>query len=503
MSPSLSSPDKYSAFWPACRQEGLDPESIFVHTKIMKQRVTFLGTLFILFLFFLPPFAKAHAQAWFMNDPKSFGQMLDQSEQNSTMAKEPYDFSTQVNMVNTISCLIAGCSSNKQSSLHYSKSALAGVNNYITAMYTNPPANTYAFVRDVGQSLGFMPKQVYAQGVGFTGLTPLLGIWKAFRNIAYVLLAFVMIIIGFMVMFRKKIDPKTVVSVQNALPRIVVTLLLITFSYAIVGLLIDLMYVAILLAIAIIGNGIPGIDVAYLQSTYTSGGLIDLFRRVFKPIESLATPQTFAGTAGAIVSLFNPLIGEGFAAVTGFLTGGIEGMVTTMLSPLLIIILLLALLFSFIRIFFMLLSAYINVIMAVILGPLQILLGAIPGNNSFMSWLMNVIVNLLTFVITAVMLCIGGVINQRISSENMWVAPLLPGASADLTQAIIGLGIVMVIPSVVAGLKKTLKVQPAIPSGLGAVTQPITGVYGTATQALSQMFYMKQMGVGKLFKRNS
>ena len=58
-----------------------------------------------------------------------------------------------------------------------------------------------------------------------------------------------MIVIGFMVMFRRKIDPKTVITVQNALPKIVLALLLVTFSYAIAAFMIDLMYLVMAIII--------------------------------------------------------------------------------------------------------------------------------------------------------------------------------------------------------------------------------------------------------------
>ncbi|MCJ7826546.1 hypothetical protein MUP56_02945, partial [Patescibacteria group bacterium] len=134
----------------------------------------------------------------------------------------------------------------------YKESLVYGADSALAFIYTNPPASTYAFVRDMGQTLGFIPQSVNAQGIGFSGLTQLLPMWKAFRNIAYLLLAIFMIIIGFLIMFRKKIDPKTVITVQNALPNIVITLLLITFSYAIVGVLIDFMYLIIMIAISIL-----------------------------------------------------------------------------------------------------------------------------------------------------------------------------------------------------------------------------------------------------------
>ena len=162
----------------------------------------------------------------------------------------------------------------------YKESFAYGADSALAYLYAHPPASTYAFVKDMGQSLGFIPKSAYAQGVGFSGLTQLLPMWKAFRNIAYLLLAIFMIVIGFLVMFRKKIDPKTVVTVQNALPNIVVTLLLITFSYAIVGVLIDFMYLFIMIAVSIlqpISNGAIDQNTA---NTFVSSNFWLVFRKM-------------------------------------------------------------------------------------------------------------------------------------------------------------------------------------------------------------------------------
>ncbi|MCH8821232.1 hypothetical protein IID23_01790, partial [Patescibacteria group bacterium] len=68
----------------------------------------------------------------------------------------------------------------------------------------------------------------------------ILGIWLRVRNVAYALSAVVLMIIGFMIMLRWRLDPRTVVTVQNSLPRIVIALILITFSFAISGFMIDI-----------------------------------------------------------------------------------------------------------------------------------------------------------------------------------------------------------------------------------------------------------------------
>ena len=138
--------------------------------------------------------------------------------------------------------------------LSYQKSAMAGLAKSTLAMYQHPPARSSEYIADVGRTLGFIPKKVEAQGIGFSGLQSMLPLWKTFRNIAYALLAVIIIVVGFMVMFRKKIDPKTVVTVQNAIPRIVIALGLVTFSYAIVGAMIDLIYLAIVLSTSAVAS---------------------------------------------------------------------------------------------------------------------------------------------------------------------------------------------------------------------------------------------------------
>jgi hypothetical protein len=82
-------------------------------------------------------------------------------------------------------------------------------------------------------------------GYGYDGLKPIQSMWKASRDTAFSFFVLITIIFAFMIMFRVKINPQTVVSIQSAIPKIVIALLEVTFSYAIAGFLIDLMYVVI------------------------------------------------------------------------------------------------------------------------------------------------------------------------------------------------------------------------------------------------------------------
>ncbi len=385
-------------------------------------------------------------------------------------------------------------------------SAIAGVNNMMVAIYMNPPADLALWIKDTGQTLGFLPKQAAAQtpGIGFSGLNALLQIWKGFRNIAYGLVAIIMIIIGFLVMFRKKIDPKTVVTVQNALPRIIFTLILITFSYAIAGFMIDLMYVSIALGVTILSTTFGGVNVLGMQADFLNGGIFTLLGAVFAPIVNFNPLVQTLGPIGQGIASGDILktlqtIGTGIlqqaqnpgqaAGNAGALLGGV------VLGPFVAALLSLAFLFAFIRILLMLLSAYVHILLGVMIGPLQILTEALPGGSGFSSWMKNLFINLVPFPITVFMLILGnGLINS--ASGPLWQPPLLPqtvagigGGAASLAQTIIWLGIILTIPSVVSGIKEALKTKPLIPVGAGAITSPLQESFQSLTGAASLFYY--------------
>lgn len=411
--------------------------------------------------------------------------------------------------------------SNCPQALDYRRSALAGLTNIAVATYTNPPASTYAFVQDIGKTLGFH-HQVEAQGIGFAGLTALLPIWKGFRNIAYALLAVIMIVIGFMVMFRKKIDPKTVVTVQNAIPRIVVALLLVTFSYAIVGILIDLMYLSIILIISIISSATGD----------TLGKAVSFGMTFNMHVPSVSNPNPFSGTtaslttpevtsillSGGVGKLLGFFFGSGWGAyndlssmlgnavvgavgqpaatvatyagsIFGFLVGGPKGALygTLLNGPVLLgVILIIVLIFGFIRLVFMLLDAYINILIALLTAPFQLMMEAIPGTNSFNSWFRNILSKLLTFPITIALLLVSAILTSQTNASSIWAPPLLSSGGGVYGMAgFIGLGMLLIIPNVVGGLQKAMKAEPMIPGGVGAVVGPL----GQGVGQLMQLGY--------------
>ncbi len=390
------------------------------------------------------------------------------------------------------------------------QSALFNVGQGLAFMYTNPPADTGAWIADAGRSLGFLPQQVQAQGIGFNGLAPLLPIWKAFRNIAYLLLALAMIFIGFMVMFRKKIDPKTVVTVQNSLPKIVITMLLITFSYAIVGLMVDVMYLSISFINLIVRTGFEG--GADLTSNFTGGGIWALLGGVFGPVIRYNPLTRIAPDVTAGIQNSESILTIGVGVIQNVIASVAFGASTVGLGFVFQFILALAFIFAFIRLFFMLLSSYIQVLLSVITAPIQILMGVFPGINGFGMWMVNLVSNLIAFPITIFLLMVANVLPQNFNEGTLWVPPLLPqplgsteslglvGTGAELARGtgtsgstqiggigglavmLISLGFVMTIPNIVDSIRKALKAQAAVPGGVGAVAGPLGAGIGQLMQ---------------------
>lgn len=453
-----------------------------------------------LILFLALPAGSAHA--WEVG--KNYGLDTDAAVLKDQMNAAAYTLDSGTNHILTTTCLIFpfqgpdNCTNDpaRQQAM-FRNSAIGNIASAMGTMYDNPPANLALWIRDTGESLGFIPKQAYAQGVGFNGLAPLLPIWKAFRNIAYVLLALAMIVVGFMVMMRKKIDPKTVITVQNSLPRIVIALILITFSYAIVGLMIDLMYLVIAFLHLIVQANLPDASgsnavasgLLSFRINYVSGGLMDLFGSIFGSLNNWNPLSQVAGDFAQ---------GQWGEMIRDFASGLVTYGLTA--GPLFLFILGLAYLFAFVRILFMLLGSYVQVILAVLTGPIQILADVFPGATGFVSWIKNIAANLIVFPITIVLLMIANAISQNFGAERLWTPPLLPqpvmpnlgiaggdiGGLGGLAEALISIGIILMIPNIVNSLKEAFKTKPLVGGGAG-------GGIGGAVTTLSTLYYAQAM----------
>jgi hypothetical protein len=408
----------------------------------------------------------------------------------------------------TLGGLICGAKDANEQSMYIQKSVLGQTGQVMAFLYTQPPATTNEYLAWLGNRAGLVPKS-YAQGVAHSRLLPILPIWKVFRDIAFVLLTIIMLLIGLMIMFRAKVNPQTVASVENTIPKLVVTIILIWLSFPIAALIIDLMYVLIVAGIGLIGNAVGDTNLDQAIKSSTTGGLGALFVKTMTPSSEfikLGLPGiigSIGGFASAgklqqlfhldpnfIVKFVSGLLG---AAVAGKLSGG--NSIMQMLSPIYVLCILLILFFSIFRIFFMLLSAYIQILISVIFAPLFLLLNALPGKDTFSSWIKGLITNILSFVITAIMLYLSWAIASLIKDVSFWTPPfIIQGAGApEMAIGMISIGVVILIPQVIEMTKQALSVKTTFQVGPGTMLQPITstisslGTFATSLDSLDRI----------------
>src|SRR3990172_7729177 len=269
--------------------------------------------------------------------------------------------------------------------------ALATVSNMTIALYKAPPASGVQYL--AGEFQKFNPVQpAYAQeGIGFGALTPVQKIWTVFRNLSYVLFVIVFVIIGFMIMLRAHISPQAVATIQDSIPRLVVALILVTFSYAIAGLFIDVMFLAL------------NIVVNFLESQGVipnGGGNVVFEKSVFSVILSSWT-EIVSNTASAIEGLLGAVINLGWLAdkILGFFIGSIGGLIVGI-----------AMLFIMFRVFLMLLMSYVMIIILTMVAPFFFLVQALPGNNGAKEWFKQMAANVAVFPAVAIMFIFAGIL---------------------------------------------------------------------------------------------
>ena len=214
-----------------------------------------------------------------------------------------------------------------------------------TLQYEPLPVNMAYFFNDYGRRLPIVGDQVFAQVDIYRQpfLNQIYSLWAIVRNIAYGLMSVVIMVVGIMLIMRKKIGQQIVVNIQYALPKLALTLIFITFSYP-------------------IGAAIAGISWALYNSARTI-------------ILSIAAQSGLEIGADFLANQFG--VGLIFAAflLSFMLLGvGIAGGVGAIIVIIIAVVLYFAVL---VKAFFI----YLKMLVQIISAPFQFVFGAIPGND--------------------------------------------------------------------------------------------------------------------------
>lgn len=314
---------------------------------------------------------------------------------------------------------------------------LAGTTTNAIATLYNPPASGIEYLAQAKDS--FLGKPAYAQGIGFKGLEPLIPIWRSFRNFVYIFASIIFVIVGLLIVLRVKISPQAVISIQNAVPQLITTLLLVTFSYAIAGLLIDLSYLFQALAVSLI------YPESLSNSNFNLNGVFEFFATKIPLLNVNPSLGTFTNPNAAVflgVLTIPTLVSIGLATFIGSfimtlltLPAQIMAPATSFVAPVAgasigfvlgLLILSIALLIWVIKFLFGLFKTYAMIIFKIVLAPLEIGMGAFPGSKiGFNTWIMDLIANLLVFPISFLFI---------ILSNKIVLTILLQGSATEIGE---------------------------------------------------------------------
>ncbi|KKQ33702.1 MAG: hypothetical protein UW41_C0031G0004 [Candidatus Collierbacteria bacterium GW2011_GWC2_44_18] len=391
---------------------------------------------------------------------------------------------------------------------------LGSMGKLLAGLATVRPASSIDYVNYLASNLQkhHIVSDTYAAGpgYGFSALAPILPLWRAFRNISYMLFAIGFVLYGIMIMFRVKIDSKTAATIQLAIPKLIATLLMITFSYAIVGFLVDISTIADAMAINILRIGGN-------EAILNSGGIGS---SVGNDIIDVVSGRSILGAVGSffvnmitavIISpfvFFNLIIGGLFGAIVGVMVGAVS--LIPMFSGFGIIvgiIIIIAVAISYFKLILKLFQAFFGVIINLIFAPIILLGNLLPGSSSFGDWLRSIYGNLAVFPVAIFFLTLsfalmcqpllslaasGGLlsgvitaglenllgVNQLSTLSNIWTPPLtIPfagmvdtnagaaagtafGSVGSLMLATIGFGLLMMASKYCEMVEKALKVPP-------------------------------------------
>ena len=378
------------------------------------------------------------------------------------------------------------------------------------------PISGIGYLRNAASKFNLV-SEVKAQGFGFEAASSMRVLWVAVRNITYFFLILLIIVMSFLIMFRFKISPQTVITVQSALPRIIIALLLITFSYALAGFMIDLLYVVIGLVAALLSQS--GLF-TYMQVSPSCApypvcpGDNLSWSDMYRNLSGVGLGQ---GIFGVMFIYFTAFMVTAFYAlssnVLGFV-GNLTGL-TQIVTLIIVVVVGISLIVILLKILWMLTKAFVSVLLLTATGPIFIVVGG------FGNWLKSLASNLAVFAAVGPMLAIAMLflasalpnfwLMDDFLASNMpfnpssnalgnspWIPPFLPGGGdLDVTWLFASFAIITLIPNVANIIKSMIQGRPfgygaaigaALGAGAGIAAYPITSAWGATSQARSKAF---------------
>lgn len=263
----------------------------------------------------------------------------------------------------------SGVTSTGDYSKTLSAGSLLGMINVMDAniRHGDIPVNLAFFWNKQIENVPIANRALAAPTISYSGpyLEVIYYFWELTRNIAYGIVSISILITGFFIITRRKISAQASVSVQMAIPRIVLGLIYITFSYPIGA-------IAASLAMRM------GWTMMALVQKITA----DIISSVFSSVGPGAG-TSIPASIGAIISLVLTIVvtvwGSGFTVIT---IGSILMLIIGVL---------------YLLVLFRIMMVYMNMIFSIIAAPITFAIGIIPGREAMTEdWFKKLAQNVIT-----------------------------------------------------------------------------------------------------------
>lgn len=405
------------------------------------------------------------------------------------------------------------------------KDGLLGVTtNLMAATLSYPPSSLSYSLSQLKNSI-IPVKSAYGQspGLGMNALSVFSSLWVIGRNISYTFIIIILIVIGFLLIFNYKINPSTYIDLEKVIIRTVLVILAITLSFAISGLFIDLMYLALLMIFNLAKHnnlaGAKAIETLYgnvtvdqifsfltvqsdpniLVQSLTALIPKDFMMIIQTLLSTIIGIQSYPATSSAlhdIATFIETSVGASFIGSfhTEFDPGAMAAsvgaipfsmMLGGIIAPLIINLVLtiaiyLGILFLYFKILFMLIGSYVEIVFQTIFSPFILVFDILPNRNHFVIWCKRLIANVITFPLLAALFLAGTSISQAIAgSSEILLPPPLSGIGHTMLATIVGIGILLAIPNMINRVKKWIVPEHTIvdfPTTPGALLGTVASI---------------------------
>jgi len=410
----------------------------------------------------------------------------------------------------------------KQTTYTYAStgSPLESLINYTGQFYINRPASVQTWADDLRSRFDpsvYAQNTTYNPGQGYNLLKPILGLWTTSRNMVYLVYIIIIVVLAFLILFRNTLGGQEAVTLFNAIPSIIISLLLVTFSYPLSAVFIDLVTVGsgVVYGVLITDVNGPGhflVDTPNYQfityPTFGSTNGVSLnasdlqvdskYTSIWQVFQTANINPTLNGTSSIIPSEV-PLYQEIthiFTSITG------NGLVNSILS----LVFIFAAFTASLKLFFSLMAEYVILIAYPIVSPFVFLVAAIPNQTGKMitDYFKRLLAAALSFVAVYGLFLVIIIISRGSYIGNVtWVPPLLgytgaaatadnPFISQSIIRPLIGYALFISAPLVVDFVKQ------ALAAGSGPSSSPGENIKKTTQAAGSTIINIGRSAAGFL-----